>query len=173
MSRYFVRALPLFLLLIGFSGIAKADTFQIALTGDLTGTGQFTTDGTCATCSKSNGGLLSFTIEIGSPTGPFDTGANAFDITDDSASSFITYTRATNTLDSPGTTNSETDDFFVITPSGWILLAETPDQGFHGTYTITPVGVPEPSTLVLLLLSGVVGLTVLRLVGRPGLVPSR
>jgi hypothetical protein len=56
----------------------RADMFNITLSGSLSGSGTFTTDGTCVICMPSGLGLLSLTINIGP-----DSGTDAFDIRDD------------------------------------------------------------------------------------------
>jgi hypothetical protein len=147
MLRFTLRFIPLLTLLIVLSGVAKADSFQITFSGTASGTGQFTTDGACTMCSP-GAGLLTWLVGIGPDTGP-----NAFDITDDGpATATITYDRLTNSFSSVGTFNSENNDFFILMSNDtWSLSSLAGD--FSGTYTVTPVGTPEPSTLWLLFLS--------------------
>src|SRR5260370_7781071 len=112
MPRFTFRLLPLLVLFLGFSAVAKADSFQITFAGNASGTGQFTTDGLCTMCSP-GAGLLTWLVGIGPDTGP-----NAFDITDDGpATVTITYDRLTNSFSSIGTFNSENNDFFFLFPN--------------------------------------------------------
>lgn len=150
MCRFALRSIPLFALLFALSAIAKADSFQITFTGAV-GSGQFTTDGVCTMCSP-GAGLLTWLVDIGPDTGP-----NAFDITDDGpATVTITYDRLTNSLSSIGTFNSENNDFFILHSNPtWSLSSLQGD--FSGSYAVSPlVSTPEPSTLLLLLLSALV-----------------
>jgi hypothetical protein len=151
MSRCILRALPLVVLCLLFSAVAEADSFQITFTGTASGTGQFTTDGVCTMCSP-GAGLLTWVVGIGPDTGP-----NAFDIVDDGpATVTITYDRLTNSFTSIGTFNSENLDFLILFPNlTWDL--STIQGDFSGTYSVSPagVGVPEPSTSLLLLLSAI------------------
>lgn len=150
MSRFTFRFLALLLLFLGFSAVAKADSFQITFTGIASATGQFTTDGVCAMCSP-GAGLLTWVVGVGP-----DTGSNAFDIVDDGpATVTITYDRATTSLSSIGTFNSENSDFLIFhSDLNWSLSSQQGD--FSGTYAVSPSGVPEPPTSVLLLLSAIV-----------------
>ena len=146
MSRFTFRLLLSLVLFLGLSTAAKADSFQIIFTGTATGTGQFTTDGSCTMCSPT-AGLLTWVVSI-----PTDSGPDAFDIVDDGpATTKITYDRLTNTFTSIGTFNSENfGDFFnLFNNNTWIL--STANGDFAGTYTVSPTGVPEPPTSVLLL----------------------
>jgi hypothetical protein len=145
MFRFTLRSILLLSSLIVLSGVAKADSFQITFNGNASGSGQFTTDGVCTMCSL-GAGLLTWLVGIGPDTGP-----NAFDITDDGpATATITYDRLTNSFSSIGTFNSENNDFLILFPNFTL-------QGdFSGTYVVTPVGTPEPSTLALLFLSALV-----------------
>jgi hypothetical protein len=158
MSRSFVRVLPLLGLFILFSAVARADSFQVTFTGSASGTGQFTTDGVCTMCFPT-GGLSTWVVAIGP-----DTGSNAFDIVDDGpATASITYNRLTNSFSSVGTFNSENRDFFILYSDGnWSLSSLQGD--FSGTYTVTPLGVPEPPTSALLLVSALalMGLSIRR-----------
>lgn len=151
MLRFIVRLISLLVLLIGSSGVAKADSFQIVFTGGVSGTGQFTTNGTCIMCSPT-AGLLTWVVGIGPDTGP-----NVFDIVDDGpATASITYDRSTNTFSSVGTFNSENNDFFVILSNSTWILSTTSGGSFSGTYVVTPVAVAEPPTSALLLLAAIV-----------------
>lgn len=160
MSRYVVRALPLIAALLAFTNFANADAFTITFnqlnTGNVLGTGAFTTDGVCATCSVANGGLLSFIAEIGP-----DTGAAAF-----TGLTALSYNRSANNFSSPGGTNPVTGDFLVF-PGGTSFILETEingvDQNLAGNYTIVPAAtVPEPATLAFLLPSAAIALSVRR-----------
>ncbi len=150
MPRFTFRLLPLLVLFLGFSAVAKADSFQITFAGNASGTGQFTTDGLCTMCSP-GASLLTWVVGVGP-----DTGSNAFDIVDDGpATVTITYDRSTNTLSSIGTFNSENRDFLIFhTDLNWSLSSLQGD--FSGTYAVSPAGVPEPPTSVLLLVSAMV-----------------
>lgn len=151
MSPTYVRRLfSLLLLSLCLSVVAKADSFQMTFTGSASGTGQFTTNGVCTLCSP-GAGLLTWIVSIGP-----DSGANAFDIVDDGpATMTITYARGTNSFSSIGTFNSENNDFFILFSNGdWLLSSLNGD--FGGTYTVSPVHTtPEPSSVLLLLLSSV------------------
>jgi len=154
MVRFITRFLLFLVFFIASSGLAKADSFQITFTGNASGTGQFTTNGTCVMCSPTSG-LLTWVVGIGP-----DTGANAFDITDDGpATVTITYDRPSNSFSSIGTFNSENMDFFILFSNDTWQLS-TLNGDFAGTYSVTPTstGVPEPPSSVLLLL-GVIALT--------------
>jgi hypothetical protein len=137
----------------------RADLFNITLSGITpSGTGTFSTNGTCTTCMLGSG-LLSFTINIGP-----DTGAKAFDSTDDGALSGE-YDRATNLFFFQAI-DSETGDGIQTTSSTTYAL-NTGTSGstvFSGTVTVTPAApaVPEPSSVVLL----IVGLLSLSLMHR-------
>ena len=97
--------LPLVALCTLSSVPLTADMFHIALSGTtLSGSGTFTTDGTCQMCLP-GAGFLSLTINIGS-----DSGTDAFDISDDALGALTLYERPTNTFAYQGT-NSETNDF--------------------------------------------------------------
>ena len=156
MVRFITRFLLFLVFFFASSGLAKADSFDITFTGNASGTGQFTTNGTCVMCSP-NSGLLTWVVGIGP-----DTGANAFDITDDGpATMTITYDRLSNSFSSIGTFNSENMDFFILflfPNETWQLSTLSGD--FSGTYSVTPTstGVSEPPSSVLLLL-GVIALT--------------
>jgi hypothetical protein len=150
MLRFTVRLIPLLVLFVVSTHVAKADSFQITFTGNASGTGQFTTDGVCTMCFPT-AGLLTWLVNIGP-----DSGSNAFDIVDDGpATVTITYDRLTNSFSSIGTFNSENNDFFILFPDkSWDL--STLNGDFFGTYAVTPAGVPEPPTSALLLLSAMV-----------------
>ena len=151
MLRFTVRLISLLLLFMAFSGVAKADSFQIVFSGQFSGTGQFTTNGTCTVCTP-GAGLLTWVVGIGP-----DTGASAFDIVDDGiATATITYNRTTNTFLSQGTFSSENPgDLFVLSSNGtWVLNTVT---GSHtGTYVVTRSAVAEPPLPLLLLLPAIV-----------------
>jgi hypothetical protein len=96
-------------------------------------------------------GLLSVTINIGP-----DSGASAFDISDDGIGPKI-YNRPANTLLYMGS-NSETNDFLDMSLNDWFLTRAGSSIG-SGTYSITPAVVPEPSSLFLLMpIVAIVGL---------------
>jgi hypothetical protein len=158
MSRSIVRFLLLMAVFVLFSAVARADSFQITFTGNASGTGQFTTDGVCTMCSPT-AGLLTWVAAVGPDTGP-----NAFDIVDDGpAIATITYNRLTNSFSSIGTFNSENHDFLILFSGlNWSLSSLQGD--FSGTYTVTPVGVPEPPTSALLLVPAIalIGLSIRR-----------
>jgi hypothetical protein len=145
------RSLTALLLLLGAlvvsTATARADSFQITFSG---GTGTFTTDGTCVGCIPSHG-LLTFVVNLGP-----DSGAQAFDITDDVGGQFTSYNRMVNTI-GYAAINSETGDGLSMSTGGagtntWGFLSAA-QQSFTGTYEITPVTapVPEPSSITLLL----------------------
>jgi hypothetical protein len=145
------RFLMASLLLLGALGLsvatARADSFQLTFIGDLSGTGTFTTDGLCTGCIIGHG-LLTFTLNLGS-----DSGASAFDITDDSGSQNTSYNRTVNTM-GYAAINSETGDGLSFSTGGagthtWVMGNAT--QSFSGTYTITPIATPEPRLFTLLL----------------------
>ena len=128
----------------------RADTFDITfnvLFGGLTASGTFTTNGICGFCTPGSGlsqGLLSLTINIGP-----DSGASAFDISDDGIGPKI-YNRPANTLLYMGS-NSETNDFLDMALNDWFLTRAGSSIG-SGTYSITPAAaIPEPSYLFLLM----------------------
>ena len=126
----------------------RADMFDITLTGNPgspSGGGTFTTDGICMLCFPFPGaGLLSVTINIGP-----DSGASAFDISDDGIGPKI-YNRPANTFLYMGS-NSETNDFLDMALNDWFLTRAGSSIG-SGTYSITPAAaIPEPSYLFLLM----------------------
>ena len=134
--------LPLVALCTLSSVPLTADMFNITLSGTtLSGSGTFTTDGTCQMCLPS-AGFLSLTINIGS-----DSGTHAFDISDDALGTLTLYQRPTNTLAYQGT-NSETNDFLDMELNIWFLTQAGSTIG-SGTYSVAPV--PEPSYLFLLM----------------------
>ena len=125
----------------------RADMFNITLSGSLSGSGTFTTDGTCVICMPSGLGLLSLTINIGP-----DSGMNAFDISDDHLGP-VFYQRGADFLSYSGT-NSETGDVLnmVVEPNNWALTGANGSTLGTGTFSITPsAAVPEPSFLFLLM----------------------
>ena len=123
--------------------LRASDIFNITLTGDLSGSGTFTTDGICTLCEPGLG-LLSLTINIGP-----DSGTDAFDISDDffSGPPPTFYDRPPNQL-SYGGVNSETGDTLnMLFFSQWELLRGTLID--TGTFTVTPA--PELGSLFLLM----------------------
>jgi hypothetical protein len=88
-------------------------------------------------------GLLSLTINIGP-----DSGASAFDISDDFPGPTI-YNRPANNL-LYIRINSETNDVLDMSFNNWGLNRAGSVIG-TGTYSITPAPVPEPSYLFLLM----------------------
>src|SRR5262249_29258649 len=122
----------------------RADMFHITLSGaTLSGSGTFTTDGTCVICMPSGLGLLSLTINIG-----LDSGMNVFDISDDHLGP-VFYQRGANVLFYSGT-NSETGDVLnmVAEPNNWALTGANGSTLGSGIYSVTPAAtVPEPSSL--------------------------
>ena len=129
--------------------LRASDIFDITFTGSLSGSGTFTTDGTCSVCVDGGLGLLSLTINIG-----LDSGANAFDITDDLSSA--QYIRGPNSFGFQGV-NSETLDKLTTglvgsNPNGWQLSLLFGLPLGSGTFTVTPAAAaPEPSSLFLLM----------------------
>ena len=121
----------------------RADTLNITFSGSLSGSGTFSTDGTCTLCVPS-AGLLSLAINIGP-----DSGTDAFDLSDDGLGPLTLYQRSTNTLAYQGT-NSETNDFLDMELNIWSLSQAGSTIG-SGTYSVMPAAaVPEPSSLFLL-----------------------
>jgi hypothetical protein len=116
---------------------------DIKFLGSLSASGTFTTDGICSLCLPGDG-LLSLDISIGP-----DSGADAFDISDDSLGTLTLYQRPpSNTLSYQGT-NSETNDFLDMELNIWSLTQAGRTIG-SGTYSVTPAAaVPEPSSLFL------------------------
>ena len=121
----------------------RADILNITFSGSLSGNGTFSTDGTCTLC-RPGFGLLSLTINIGP-----DSGADAFDLSDDGLGALTLYQRPGNTLAYQGT-NSETDDFLDMELNIWFLTRAGSTIG-SGTYSVTPTPVPEPRSLFLLM----------------------
>jgi hypothetical protein len=136
--------LPLVALCALSSVPLRADLFDITLSGTtLSGSGTFTTDGTCSLCRFPGFGLLSVTINIGP-----DSRADAFDLSDDGLGALTLYQRPGNTLAYQGT-NSETNDFLDMELNIWFLTRAGSTIG-SGTYSVTPTPVPEPRSLFLL-----------------------
>ena len=129
--------LPLVALCTLSSVPLRADMLDIRLSGSLSGSGTFTTNGTCQMCLP-GAGFSSLTINIGS-----NSGTHAFDISDDALGALTLYQRPTNTLAYQGT-NSETNDFLDMELNIWFLTQAGSTIG-SGTYSVTPV--PEPSYL--------------------------
>ena len=122
--------------------LRASDIYDITLTGNPgspSGSGMFTTDGTCVSC-RPGSGLLDLTINIDR-----DNGAAAFDISDDM--NITLYFRPTNTLSYEAAVNSETGDHLDMIGGTWNMLLGT--MANSGTYSITPV--PEPRSLFLLM----------------------
>src|SRR5262249_32489017 len=121
--------LPLVALCALSSVPLRADMFDITLSGTtLSGSGTFTTDGTCSLCRFPGFGLLSLTINIGP-----DSGADAFDLSDDGLGALTLYQRPGNTLAYQGT-NSETNDFLDMELNIWFLTRAGSTIG-SGTYS--------------------------------------
>src|SRR5262252_1205725 len=145
---------------LGDPARASADEFTLTFTGDLSGTGSMTTDGSCSTCTK-GGGLLSLTINLGSFSG-----TSAFDIVDDDLGfGGPAYDRSSNSLDAPLWDLSESPGAqLVISSQGsWEVSAVVGGQ-FAGTYAISPAiaAVPQPSTFALLVAGvGLLGFMIL------------
>lgn len=138
--------LPLAVLLLMSAATLKADSFTVAFTGSVSGTGQFSTDGICNLC-KPGLGLLSLTVNLGPDFGP-----NAFDITDDLESALNDlFARSTDML-FVREIDSETNDGLDMTPfvgGGLWSLDESSGHVLVGSYSIAPV--PETSSVGLLL----------------------
>jgi hypothetical protein len=127
--------------------LRASDIFDITLTGNpgsASGSGMFTTDGICSTCTPGIGGLLSLSINIGP-----DSGMNAFDIRDDILPVIPLYDRPVNTVAYRGL-NSETNDILDMEANIWNLTTQAGSPLGSGTYSVTPGLVPEPSALTLL-----------------------
>ena len=135
--------LPLVALCALASAPLRADIFDITLTGNPgspSGSGTFSTDGTCTLCTPGSG-LLSLTVNIGP-----NSGTDAFDISDDALGTLTLYQRSANTLAYQGT-NSETNDFLDMELNIW-FLTRAGSMTASGTYSVTPAAVvPEPSYL--------------------------
>src|SRR6516162_9508609 len=132
--------LPLVALCALASAPLRADMFHITLTGSQSGSGAFSTDGTCTLCTPGSG-LLSLTVNIGP-----NSGTDAFDISDDSLGNLTLYQRSTNTLAYQGT-SSETNNFLDMELNIW-FLTRAGSMIASGTYSVTPAAVvPEPSYL--------------------------
>jgi hypothetical protein len=131
--------------------------FNITFLGSLSGSGTFSTDGTCTLCQFPGFGLLSLTVNIGP-----DSGTDAFDLSDDVLGALMLYQRPTNTLAYQGT-NSETNDFLDMELNIWFLTRAGSTIG-SGTYSVTPAAsVPEPRSLFLLVpIVALVGLRFIR-----------
>ena len=135
--------LPLVALCALASAPLRADIFDITLTGNPgspSGSGTFSTDGTCTLCTPGSG-LLSLTVNIVP-----NSGTDAFDISDDALGTLTLYQRSANTLAYQGT-NSETNDFLDMELNIW-FLTRAGSMIASGTYSVTPAAVvPEPSYL--------------------------
>ena len=132
--------LPLVALCALASAPLRADMFHITLTGNPgspSGSGTFSTDGTCTLCTPGSG-LLSLTVNIGP-----NSGTDAFDISDDALGTFKVYQRPFNNLAYQGT-NSETNDILDMELNIWFLTRAGSMTGL-GTYSVTAV--PEPRYL--------------------------
>jgi hypothetical protein len=137
-------ALPVLLLLS--AGSARADLWQITFNGDLSGSGSFTTDGTCVMCSNLLGTVETFTASLGP-----NTGTSAFDTTD----GLILFNRSTGSLLAPLLVNGNA---LSLIGNDWTLF--TLNGISTGTYSVAdPRSIPEPATGVMLsmLLLGFVG----------------
>jgi hypothetical protein len=141
--------LPLVALCAFSSAPLRADIFNITLTGltpsgdELDGSGTFTTDGICTTCTP-GAGLLSLTIDIGR-----DSGMDAFDISDDNVTPGSTeYIRPLN-LFNYFAHNSETGDILSMQDSTWALIEAPNVTVGTGTYSVALA--PEPNSLFLLM----------------------
>jgi hypothetical protein len=121
--------------------LAHADVFYISFTGDLTGTGSFTTDGTCQVCSFP-GSLLTATVSLGA-----NTGSSAFDTVDDSVA--LNFDRTLNFFDPSIWTNSETGQNLYFLPDRDWELGTNPQNFVHGKYSVSSV--PEPGSVSLFL----------------------
>src|SRR5215475_8311482 len=139
--------LPLIALCALSSVPLRADMLNITFAGSLSGTGTFSTDGTCTLC-RPGSGLLSLTINIGP-----DTGTSAFDISDDDLFMPILtlYQRPANNLGYVAI-NSETSDILDMELNIWNLSRAGNSIG-GGTYSVRPAAVPEPNSLFLLMTS--------------------
>ena len=132
--------LPLVALCALASAPLRADMFHITLTGSQSGSGAFSTDGTCTLCTPGSG-LLSLTVNIVP-----NSGTDAFDISDDALGTLTLYQRSANTLAYQGT-NSETNDFLDMELNIWFLTRAGSMIG-SGAYSVRPAAVvPEPSYL--------------------------
>ena len=135
--------LPLIALCALSSVPLRADMLNITFSGSLSGSGTFSTDGTCTLCMPGSG-LLNLTINIGP-----DGGTSAFDISDDAFTTTHTlYQRPDNNLGFVAT-NSETGDILDMELHIWNLTTQAGSPLGIGTYTVTPA--PEPSSLFLLI----------------------
>ena len=136
--------LPLVALCAWSSVLLRADMLDITFSGSLSGSGTFSTDGTCTLCMPGSG-LLNLTINIGP-----DGGTSAFDISDDAFTTTHTlYQRPDNNLGFVAT-NSETGNILDMELHIWNLFRAGQSIGL-GTYSVTPVAAPEPSSLFLLM----------------------
>lgn len=145
----YALALPV-LLFLG-TGTARADLWQITFSGDLTGTGSFTTNGACSVCSSISwlgGGIETFTASLGSGSH-----TSAFDISE----GVVTFTRSTDSLNLTGLMNGN-GDLLAIIGSNWYLT-----QGSilsSGGYSVSDLpSTPEPASALMLsmLMLGIVG----------------
>lgn len=147
------RSLVAMLLLLGAIGLsaatARADSFNVTFfdsTLTVVGTGTLTTNGVCAGCLPGTG-LLTFFVNLGA-----DSGASAFDITDDNGAAFTVYNRPSNTIGA-GLSNSETGDGLSMQtgPTATFVFASADGRtSLNGTYVVAP-NVPEPRSITLFL----------------------
>jgi hypothetical protein len=121
----------------------RAGMFDIKFSGSLSGSGTFTTVGTCQICLPGDG-LLSVTINIG-----LDSGTDAFDISDDHPGPIgpLYQPPPTNNL-AYTAFNSETSDLLDMELNIWSLFRAGSTIG-SGTYSVTPV--PELNSLFLVM----------------------
>jgi hypothetical protein len=132
--------LPVVLACALFSVPLKADFFDITFTGDATGSGNFSTNGACGSCTPGAGGFQSFFANFA---------AGTFDSADDSWSG--TYTRATNRLGADDTDSENTAISIFLNPNGsgtgiWSMSLPA-GRKLNGSFTFSAV--PEPSSVVL------------------------
>jgi hypothetical protein len=120
--------------------------FNITLSGSLSGSGTFTTNGTCDFC-EAPGPLSSLNINIGR-----DSETDAFDVSDDLLGPPFPlgptfYMRLRNVLVYYAF-NSETSDNLAMNGLDWNLSSAGSVIG-SGTYSVTPA--PEPRSMFLLM----------------------
>ncbi len=135
--------LPLIALCALSSVPLRADMLNITFSGSLSGSGTFSTDGTCTLCVPGSG-LLSLTINIGS-----DDGTSAFDISEDAFITTLTLFQRPDNL-AYAAINSEDSDILDMELHFWNLSRAGHSIG-SGTYLVTPAAAPEPSSLFLLI----------------------